>query len=594
MGVFRVGLVDKASGDRRDEYVAAEGAGVGYLGRHALSVATRLRDFLPTVYGLRDGLLYRAWLPEQWRQTPRDDERLAARMASYVVARKHALAVSEDTTRRLIGRDTATDLVARMISEAFGKGSLPARPLVQGVARRLLETAHPSVIDGSMTLQHWFAPSGDWGAAQKVDFHTRAFSNEDRYCYDAVYDLACAAASGRSGALANALVSAYEDLAGEPVEPERWLLYQLLHHHQTERPKAVAEGDIARFVACERAMALAHQLYFAGVFFSDLPVPTSGPLCAIDVDWVLEVRWLGFPAISPASALALRMLARHGYRPTIATGRSLAEMQRRCESYRLAGGVAEYGAVVYDHASRRTRSLLSGSDHAALAELAERLSSIPGVYVEPGRKHSVRAFRLQRGGTVGLDEATIRTALSGVSSRDRLRPIRARSQTDFVIADVDKGIGVRALAEELGGARLALSVGDSIDDLPMLRLAERAAAPSNADAALSRVVSSGDAVIQRASHPYGSGLLEVVSDVVGHPRRTCPTCAAPQGSGSASALMLTALAALDGGARKKARQAAILSSRLALLRLAAVAPITPSPQLRGRAGRNGRARFASE
>jgi hypothetical protein len=559
IGVFRVELSDLQSGARREEYVAAEGVGLGYLGRHASEVAAKLAEFVPKVHGLRDGLLYRAWLPEEWRQAGGDDRQLGDRIAAYVAARNRALAVSEDRTDRLAGRDSAADLVAAMLGEAFGKGRLPLRGVLRRTSRRLLATDRPSVIDGSMTLSHWFARPGAAAAARKVDFHARAFSNEDRASYDPVYDLACAAASDAGAKLEERLISAYERLSGAAVAPERWLLYQLLHHYWTERPKALAGGDVDRFLKSERAMALAHQKYLARQFFADLPLPESGPLCAIDVDWVLEVRWLGFPALSPAGALALRMLARHGYRPVIATGRSLGEVEERCRNYRLAGGVAEYGAVVYDHTSGRSRTLLSARDDAALASLRDRLRAIPHLHVEPGRQHSIRAFRLDRAGRVGLDGSTIDAALGGVSSQ--VRAIRAQSQTDFVIAHVDKGRGLRALAEELDEARCALAVGDSVDDLPMLRLSRRAAAPANADAGLSALIASGEA-ITRLKHPYGAGLLEVVSEVVGHRKSGCQMCA-PRARTAPGALLLAALGALDGGARQKARQAAVLSLRLA-------------------------------
>jgi hypothetical protein len=561
-GVFRVELSELRSGARRAEYVLAEGVGLGYLGRHALEVAAELTEFVPKVHGLRDGLLYRTWLPEEWRQTGRHDGQLVDRIAAYVAARNRALAVPEDTTRRLVGRETAADLVAAMLGEAFGRGRLPLRPVLQRTTWRLLTTNRPSVIDGSMTIGHWFARPGAAAAARKIDFHARAFSNEARASYDPVYDLACAAASDGATTLDEGLVSAYERLSGEAIAPERWLLYQLLHHYWTERPKALDEGDVNRIVESERAMAFAYQKYIARQFFSDLDVPKSGPLCAIDVDWVLEVRWLGFPALSPAGALALRMLARHGYRPVIATGRSLGEVKARCRNYRLAGGVAEYGAVVYDHISGRTRSLLSASDDAALAGLRDRLLAFPNVHVEPGRQHSIRAFRLGRAGGVGLDQSTIDAALARVSSRDQLRAIGAQSQTDFVVAHVDKGSGLRALAEELDEARCALAVGDSIDDLPMLRLGRRAAAPANADAALSRVIASAEPCIIRAKRPYGAGLLDLVSEVVGHRTRGCLMCAPPAPT-SATALLLAALGALDGGAPHKARQAVMLSLRIA-------------------------------
>jgi len=538
VAVFHVELVD---GSTRS--VCVEGAGLGYLGRHALAVARPLAEFLPEVYGLRDGLLYREWFPEETRLKEPDP----ARIASYVVARNRALAVQEDTTLRLVGRDPAWELAADMLGRAFGRARLVVRPFAQRAARRLLETAQPSVVDGSMALSHWFSSAG---GARKVGFHRRAFSNEDRSSYDPVYDLAGAANDEHDAALR----AEYERLAGEPVAPERWLLYRLLHH-RVDRREARAAGDVDRLLACERAMSRIHQRYVGEQLLADVTAPDSGALCAIDVDWVLEVRWLAMPAISPAAALALGALARHGYRPVVATGRSLGEVQDRCRAYRLAGGVAEYGAVVYDHRAGRVRSLLSAQDEADLAALRAVLLETPGVHVDRAHEHSVRAYRLDARGTSGLDAATIDDALARVPQRDRLRTIPADSQTDFVAAAVDKGRGVRALAAELREHRIALAVGDSASDLPMLAAAERAAAPANADAAVRA------AGIELMSRPNGAGLLEAVSALLGHRPRHCATCAPAIAPSAGAATLLTVLGALDGGAREKARQAARLAMR---------------------------------
>ncbi|GAA3065387.1 hypothetical protein GCM10010464_32190 [Pseudonocardia yunnanensis] len=42
--------------------------------------------------------------------------------------------------------------------------------------------------------------------------------------------------------------------------------------------------------------------------------PADGPLCAIDIDGVLEAGAFGFSAITPTATTALRALAAHGYR----------------------------------------------------------------------------------------------------------------------------------------------------------------------------------------------------------------------------------------------------------------------------------------
>src|SRR5206468_6540127 len=98
---------------------------------------------------------YRAWVPEEWRWSPRsqaDAGKVAAVLSSYVVARSRALAVREDLGPRLVGRSAPWEVTGDMLAEAFGRARLFARPFTDRVARRLLASARPSVVDGAMAL----------------------------------------------------------------------------------------------------------------------------------------------------------------------------------------------------------------------------------------------------------------------------------------------------------------------------------------------------------------------------------------------------------------------------------------------------------
>jgi hydroxymethylpyrimidine pyrophosphatase-like HAD family hydrolase len=606
--VFRARLVDQRSGERVDHDVYVQGVGLGYLGRHTLAVASRVHTFLPQIYGLEGGLLYRAWLPDEWRlgaSWPAGEAAVADRVASYVIARRETLAVPDDTSRRLRGRGPVWELVGEMLSDVFGRGKALSRPLTRRSARRLVRPTRASVVDGSMALSHWFAPPAqtDLDSMQKVDFAERAYSNEDMYCYDAVFDLACAAADyaathpTENAALefGDRLRELYESRTGETIENERWLLYQLLYHHWigrrhylaavtrrdgedqrgpadevAKRPlqNGAANTPFSRLLAGRRAMALAHQRYFGDLFFADLTHLGAGPICAIDVDWVLESRWLGFPAISPTGALALRALLRHGCRPLIATGRSLGEVRARCSAYRLPGGVAEYGAVVYVHGSNRARSLLTGADNDELEALRRLLLEIRGVRLDPFHEHGIRAYRVDTQGRVsGLDETTIRCVLERHGGPEPIRAIAAPSQTDFVLAHIDKGRGLRALIEELDGdinehgtTKLAFAIGDSASDLPMLALADRAFAPANADLQLRELDADDAYAIELVRRPAQAGLLLAVSAFLGHRPERCDVCAPPRPSSLETRMVLAALGALDGGRRARLRQALRLSA----------------------------------
>lgn len=578
--LFEVTVVDSDSRARLVHRICVSGVGIGYLGAHTLAVARRLSGYVPEVYAFENGLLYHASLPERWRLTARSispDGRIEEGIAAYVRDRRQALAVEEDMSQRLVGREAVWELVADILSDAFGRAKYAMRPTINHVARRLLRPSRPSIVDGSMSLRHWFlAPraSQDTSALIKVDFAARDFSNHDRYCYDAAFDLAGAAADVErqldlnlpGNGFSERLRREFDRATGETVPPERWLLYQLLHHRVGGRRLELSET-----LRLERAMARAQQRYFGERYFADLEVPSHGPLCAIDVDWVLETQWLSFPAIAPAGALALRALARHGFRPLIATGRSLPEVRDRCAAYRLAGGVAEYGAVIYDHRTGRSRSLLAADDRAALQSLRANLERTPSVRVHPGYKHAIRAFRVDaQGRRSGLEPEQINSAIAATGNPDRFNFAAAASQTDFTLAHVDKGTGLQALATEIDseveaapGSILAFAAGDSAADLPMLRLAARPFAPLGFDAGGGGPIDQIPP-IHVVGRPCQAGLLLAVSSFLGHDPDRCDVCALPEPPDTDARLLLGLLEALDGGAREKLGAASRLGRRMLL------------------------------
>jgi hydroxymethylpyrimidine pyrophosphatase-like HAD family hydrolase len=321
----------------------------------------------------------------------------------------------------------------------------------------------------------------------------------------------------------------------------------------------------ARSLATERALAAANQRYYERVFFADISPPTVGELCAFDLDGVLETRWHDFPAITPAGALALRALNRHGFRPVLATGRSLREVQLRCAAYRLAGGVAEYGTVVYDHTRGETLPQVTPSEEADLRRLREILRETPGVYIDEQHGHSVRAMRWNdRGGHRGLTTETIAAALAEAEVEPLVQVMSGRFQTDFVPASTDKGRALAVLAEVLAASDskdpLAFAIGDDWPDMTMLALARRPFAPANMGQVLQQELraSSGLSVTRDTR---GEGVLQAVSSFVGHDPRRCRTCRPPEFSANRE-LVVTMLAGSDGPRRARIRQTAALTWQL--------------------------------
>jgi hydroxymethylpyrimidine pyrophosphatase-like HAD family hydrolase len=553
---FKAQLRDRASGDSYEREIHVKGVGLGYFGEHALAVARPLQAFFPEVIGLRDGLLYRSWLPQESRLTTIEKQGVGAAaqtVVDYAVERARALPVSEDISLRLIDRGAVWQRAGDIVARGFGRAAQFTRPLSHPLAKGLLRVPEPSVIDGSMDIDTWFSCARAQGL-RKIDFDERAFSSLDVYCNDHLFDVAGWAPAASEAA--TALRRAYRERTGRTIDPERWLLYRLVH--LAERGRDRPEPD----VEVQRAMAREMQQYYRETVFADLTIDPAGPLCAFDVDWSLETRNLGFAAITPRGAYALHALARHGYRVAIATGRSIGEVRERCRAYRLIGGVAEYGAAFFDGRTDRVHDLLSTADRENLDLVRRVLSETAGIEVDRDYAYSVRAYRVDEAGRRrGLRGETITSILEADGLRDRVRAIKGAYQTDFMVNTIDKGVGLRALASELGveadhGKTLALAFGDSGEDLPMMAMARLALAPSNADSAVRA------ARVRILGEPDQLGLAQAIARLIGHTPGACPTCRATP-LPPRTELLLTALGAQDARGLRKVFQAFRLARSLA-------------------------------
>lgn len=500
---FAVRLSDRRTGEEMTKDILAEGAGLGYLGRQSIAVAQALPEYVPHVYGFADGLLYRDWLPPDPSSAPKTA--LAATVATYVDARRRALPAPSASTDRLGGRDPVWEVAAKVVAGQYGRLlSVPARPLLfEPIMRRLLIHEHPAVLDSKTGLRHWLPDPAAAGDLRKVDFYQRSFGHLDLACYDPVFDLAGAAADPSAPSFEDELRQAYERVSGEQVDGERWLLYRLAQLWRAGRA-----GDLTRPDVLRRSTAAVHE-YLAALFLADLR-PSDGPLCAIDLDGVLECDQLGFTATSPTGMRVLRALIAHGYRPVPVTGRSAPEVRDRCLTFGLAGGVAEYGAATYhDDEFVDLRPRDSGD---VLDRIRKELSGIRGVRVDPQYRYAVRA----RSDSGPLPPRLIRDipALSDPG----LRIIHGDDQTDITVAGIDKATGLAALATRLSASGCAFAVGDTRSDIPMLASATLARAPRNA-----RFGDAGTG-IRRTRRAYQAGLSEACADLLGHRPGHCPAC----------------------------------------------------------------------
>ncbi len=543
--LFRVHGADPATGAPRRLDVLAVGTGLGYFGTHQLAIARALGAFAPRLLGFDDGVLYREWLPAQ-RQLTADSDELPVAVASYVAARRKALRVDRDMSTAMRGDRPVWEVAALILARGF----TPVAPvmrilLVNRLVTRLLSVAQPSVLDGSMTPEHWFAGERD-GRVVKVNLGERSFWRLGLGCFDASFDLAGVATCSPNGGLADRVRAAWLEETGEEIDPERWLLYELAHLWGALRDDPNREADVLH------GSARAAARYFARSFFEDLTTSPGGPLCALDIDGVLETQQLGFPTLTRASATALRALVAHGYRPVLVTGRGVDEVRDRCAIYGLQGGVAEYGSAIWVERTKRATGLLDDEAAAGLSRLRAALQAREGVRLDPAFSYAIRAYRADVNGRrspLRAEEAAECLATSGCEQA--VRTVPGENQTDFVSAVLDKGTGLRALIEALAAddgsdaadaSAVALAVGDTASDAPMLALAQAAFVPAHAPQAASRTGA------RRVRRPYQAGLHLAVGELLGHPPGGCPRCHAPPPTPSGD-LLLDLFSAPESGPR---------------------------------------------
>jgi trehalose-6-phosphatase len=220
----------------------------------------------------------------------------------------------------------------------------------------------------------------------------------------------------------------------------------------------------------------------------------------------------------------LRALIAHGYRPLIVTGRSLGDVIERCQAYRLAGAVAEYGSAIYTARDELVTVLSSGEEQAAMARLRAEFRALDGVFLDEDYRHAIRAFvRDSRGARGPLPAETIAEAQRAAAA-EQVSLVVGDDQTDLVPQSIDKGRGVRSLAAALGGgapveddAPLAFAVGDTITDIPLLALAKRPFAPAHGKQALGE-----RSTVTRGG--YQQGFAEAVGSLLGHAPGSCAQC----------------------------------------------------------------------
>ncbi len=499
--------------------VLVKSAGWGWLGYHAYLAGTRLHEFVPKVYGLREGLLFSEWIEAQARPLEAEDG-LAGYVAAYTAARVKLLSLAEDPA------------VGQMASGVNGgytlvkvlRGVYP--PPLRWLKMRALwnrlnayGTPQPAFIDGNLGPTEWL---GDGEKPLKIDYEHHGFGNPAPNLVDAAYDLALATLQlNLSPEAQRCLLEEYVRLTGDEGAGERLVLHALGGGHlaaglarflvlraRTEESRKQLEA--AHIEACN-FLTYTLARFCAEQYGQPQPTDWARRLFFMDLDGVFDRSCFYFPHTTTSGMTALAMLNRHGYSVVLNTGRPVAHVRQYCSSYAMAGGIAEYGCVFVDRINQRETLLIDEESCEKLGWMRARLEGESGIFLDRTYEVAIRAYQIENGSAVCLPEAFVRDAL-----RDFPQLTFLSSPVDTYIYPVEagKGSATRRVMEQFSVTRQACAaIGDSGPDLEMLGSVARGYVPANASRALRRDAHRrGHSVL---SAPYQRGLLRAAQDLTG-------------------------------------------------------------------------------
>jgi hydroxymethylpyrimidine pyrophosphatase-like HAD family hydrolase len=544
--VYRLSFNAKGKTKSHIAYVVAKSVGWGWLSYHAFIVAQRLAGQTPRMLTLTNGILYSEFLPTKISdlETDRPIENIEQSLADYVASRSVKLKLPNGGTSKLDlhRHNTGTRLLEAAISRNYAK--FPVDILTRSRIRAALAPhlrPDPILIDGAMLRENWLLQDGH---LLKTDFEHHGQGKGAVNLVDSAFDLAGATlAFGLSQDEQSKMLDRYIQKSGDVQIASRillnslaaglWYMYEAQQRMMTGHADSKCQWNHHRlFISSWHFLTVLMARFCGGLFGPILPPTWHGPLIFLDIDGVIDLRLMGFPSPTYASAVALRKLSVGGFSVALNSARSAAEIREYCAAYGLAGGVGEHGTYLWNAVSHRGTSLIDDQARAELNTLRAELRKLPNHFFDERHESSVRAsvyvekpkgiiaqgqrsMRLAEcgdGALAPLPRATARRLIADLNLK-RLEFHSTEIDTTFTVKGFNKGTGLIALRNSvLGPEAVTVAVGDQEPDLEMFSHASASYAPSHI------------AVVDRArllnckisSKPYQAGFAEITNDIIAH------------------------------------------------------------------------------
>jgi hydroxymethylpyrimidine pyrophosphatase-like HAD family hydrolase/adenine/guanine phosphoribosyltransferase-like PRPP-binding protein len=557
--------------------VLAKSVGWGFLGYHAYLAGSRLHEFVPKVYGLRDGMLFSEWIEEQ-ASAVQSEEEVAERVAAYAAARVRLLSLADDPAVAQMKPSVGGNYtLAKVLRGVYPPQLRWLKMSALWSALQAYATRQPAFIDGNLGGEEWLS---DGKKPLKIDYEHHGFGNPAPNVVDGAYDLALAALQlNLSPQAQRYLLKEYIRLTGDQNAGERMVLHALscghlavgwarFHAMRARSDEAAKQLEAEHIEACNfLTYTLAE---FCGEQFAErMPEAggaTSGShgkpgtdeaamgaewsrdLFFMDLDGVFDRSSFYFPHTTGKGMAALAALRRHGYSVVLNTGRPVAHVRQYCHSYGMAGGIAEYGCVFVDRIAGNERVLIDAESREQLARLRTSLKEKPGVFLDPTYEVAIRGYGLENGSAVGLPETLVREALREFP---RLTFISSPVDTYIMPAGTGKASATRKVMElKTAAQERSGAIGDTEHDLPMLGEVAKAYLPANLSREVRREARQrGYSVL---SAPFQSGLLQAVEDLTGERQSgRASAVEARDGHAGKEHILKTLLSVSDRGAARQ-------------------------------------------
>lgn len=532
--VYEIHLKDDA-GATEVRYVLAKSVGWGWLGYHAFRSGEQLAQFVPPILGLRDGILYTEWFAGARESALFAPDRHAwtKSLAAYVAARARSLSLGTDPTPDLVraGRHKGSEILANALSRAYNSRivSVLKRHRIQNELSRQQHPV-PILTDSKMSRQEWVVVDS---RLLKTDFEHHGQGKNELGITDPAYDLADVIFHFRlSEKESTQFVHQYVKESGDLHVEKRLFLNKLLAGLWAQ-DQATLGLQNPRLL--HRRREFQQQYISAWNFLVGETIRECGKLChrpheihwhtplvVTDIDGVLDRMVFGFPSTTAAGIKAISLLHAHGFATAVNTARTLHEVKQYCRAYGFAGGVAEYGSVLWDAVSEQERVLVSTESQRQLEQAQDAFQRIPGIFLNGGYQYSLRAFTYQDGRTKPLPPLLVQDLLASLKA-DRLQVHHTGLDTAILAKEINKGTGLLSLLAFVGlPADDVLAIGDSEPDLAMFRVVHRSFAPGNISCHREAYLLG----CQVAHLPYQPGLLQIVRKIAHPEGETCLRCRA--------------------------------------------------------------------